>query len=215
MLRAHADDYYEQTGREQLSLTGITHCLATATKCVFYPPPSPPPYSPLSCEEQRELLSLTDATEAHGITDCDAVHLHKADVAAACSGPSNEVECEELCARYYVYAPGSVQVCRGRRYQSDGSDRILYMNSDNDVQFDEEFYKYLCNTYGAQLREKVFFFVDNRNVIGEQGLVHTLVQGLVHILVQPCMGHACSFAISTHIRTTRLRRELQPRVFHE
>lgn len=129
MLRAHADDYYEQTGREQLSLTGITHCLATATKCVFYPPPSPPPpYSPLSCEEQRELLSLTDATEAHGITDCDAVHLHKADVAAACSGPSNEVECEELCARYYVYAPGSVQVCRGRRYQSDGSDHTRCAN---------------------------------------------------------------------------------------
>ena len=34
-------------------------------------------------------------------------------------------------------------------------------------QFDEEFYKYLCKTYGAGLRERVFFFVDNRNVIGK------------------------------------------------
>ena len=39
--------------------------------------------------------------------------------------------------------------------QTDGSDRVLYVNSDNDVQFDEEFYKYLCNSYGARLREKV------------------------------------------------------------
>jgi hypothetical protein len=51
--------------------------------------------------------------------------------------------------------------------QADGTDRVLYLNSDNDVQFDEEFYKYLCKQYGAQLREKVFFFIDNRNVIGK------------------------------------------------
>jgi len=51
--------------------------------------------------------------------------------------------------------------------QTDGSDRVLYLDCDNDVQFDEEFYKYLCNSYGASLREKVFFFVDNRNVIGK------------------------------------------------
>ena len=51
--------------------------------------------------------------------------------------------------------------------QADSSDRVLSVNSDNDVQFDEEFYKFLCNTYGANLREKVFFFVDNRNVIGK------------------------------------------------
>ena len=51
--------------------------------------------------------------------------------------------------------------------QTDGSDRVLYLNSDNDVQFDEEFYKFLCKSYGAQLREKIFFFVDNRNVIGK------------------------------------------------
>lgn len=41
------------------------------------------------------------------------------------------------------------------------------LTSDNGVQFDEEFYKNLCNSYGPQLREKIFFFVDNRNVIGK------------------------------------------------
>jgi len=51
--------------------------------------------------------------------------------------------------------------------QADNSDRVLFVNSDNDVQFDEEFYKYMCTTYGADLREKIFFFVDNRNVIGK------------------------------------------------
>jgi hypothetical protein len=51
--------------------------------------------------------------------------------------------------------------------QTDASDRVLCLNSNNDVQFDEEFYKFLCKTYGANLREKVFFFVDNRNVIGK------------------------------------------------
>jgi hypothetical protein len=51
--------------------------------------------------------------------------------------------------------------------QTDSSDRVLCVNSDNDVQYDEEFYKYLCKTYGESLREKIFFFVDNRNVIGK------------------------------------------------
>lgn len=51
--------------------------------------------------------------------------------------------------------------------QTDGSDRVLYLNSDNDIQFDEEFYKYLLKSHGAQLREKMFFFIDNRNVIGK------------------------------------------------
>ena len=51
--------------------------------------------------------------------------------------------------------------------QVDSSDRVLSLTSDNDVQFDEEFYKNLCDTYGARLRERVFFFVDNRNVIGK------------------------------------------------
>jgi hypothetical protein len=58
---------------------------------------------------------------------------------------------------HYVYHIG----------QTNSSDRVLSVNSDNDVQFDEEFYKFLVNTYGVSLREKVFFFVDNRNVIGK------------------------------------------------
>ena len=33
--------------------------------------------------------------------------------------------------------------------QVDSSDRVLSIDSDNDVQFDEEFYKHLCKTYGA------------------------------------------------------------------
>ena len=41
-------------------------------------------------------------------------------------------------------------------WQGDGGDRILHIDSDNDVQFDEEFYNYLCKTYGARLREKLF-----------------------------------------------------------
>lgn len=51
--------------------------------------------------------------------------------------------------------------------QVDGSDRVLCVNSNSDVQFDEEFYKFLCKTYGEALRERIFFFVDNRNVIGK------------------------------------------------
>jgi hypothetical protein len=51
--------------------------------------------------------------------------------------------------------------------QVDSSDRVMSISSDNDVAMDEEFYKFLCQTYGDKLREKVFFFVDNRNVIGK------------------------------------------------
>eukprot|EP00937_MAST-01D_sp_MAST-1D-sp2_P002830 g2830.t1 len=58
---------------------------------------------------------------------------------------------------HYVYHIG----------QADSSDRVLSVRSDQDVQFDEEFYKALCKSYGAALRERVFFFVDNRNVIGK------------------------------------------------
>ena len=39
--------------------------------------------------------------------------------------------------------------------QSDGSDRMLCIKSKNDVTFDEEFYKFLCRSYGTTLREKV------------------------------------------------------------
>lgn len=45
--------------------------------------------------------------------------------------------------------------------QTDGSDRVLCIKTQNDVAFDEEFYKYLCRTYGAKLREKIFFFIDS------------------------------------------------------
>ena len=41
------------------------------------------------------------------------------------------------------------------------------MDSDTDVPFDEEFYMHMCITYGSRLREKIFFFIDNRNVIGK------------------------------------------------
>ena len=51
--------------------------------------------------------------------------------------------------------------------QTDGSDRVLSINSENDVRYDEEFYKRLCNTYGDGLRDRIFFFIDNRNVIGK------------------------------------------------
>lgn len=51
--------------------------------------------------------------------------------------------------------------------QTDSSDRVLCLNSENDVQYDEEFYKHMCKLYGADLRNRIFFFVDNRNVIGK------------------------------------------------
>lgn len=51
--------------------------------------------------------------------------------------------------------------------QKDNSDRVLCLKTGNDIQYDEEFYKYLCKTYGADLRDHIFFFVDNRNVIGK------------------------------------------------
>ena len=52
--------------------------------------------------------------------------------------------------------------------QGDGGDRCLAIDSDNDVRFDEEFYKSLVNQHGAALPSKIFFFVDNRNVIGKE-----------------------------------------------
>jgi hypothetical protein len=51
--------------------------------------------------------------------------------------------------------------------QIDGSDRMLCIRTNNDVAFDEEFYKHLCRTYGASLSSKIFFFIDNRNYIGK------------------------------------------------
>ena len=51
--------------------------------------------------------------------------------------------------------------------QSDNSDRVLCIKTGNDIQYDEEFYKFLCKTYDSELRKRIFFFVDNRNVIGK------------------------------------------------
>lgn len=51
--------------------------------------------------------------------------------------------------------------------QSNNSDRVQCIRTGNDVQYDEEFYKFLCKTYGKNLRDRIFFFVDNRNVIGK------------------------------------------------
>jgi hypothetical protein len=50
---------------------------------------------------------------------------------------------------------------------TDGGDRILCCSTSTDVPFDEEFYKYLVTEYQERLPEVVFFFVDNRNVIGK------------------------------------------------
>ena len=50
---------------------------------------------------------------------------------------------------------------------TDGGDRVLSLTDDSDVVFDEEFYNMMCNAHGAAMRDKIFFFVDNRNVIGK------------------------------------------------
>eukprot|EP00980_Cylindrotheca_fusiformis_P003809 scaffold839_cov138-Cylindrotheca_fusiformis.AAC.4 len=50
---------------------------------------------------------------------------------------------------------------------ADNRDRVLFIESENDAQYDEEFYNHMCNTYDAEMRNKIFFFVDNRNVIGK------------------------------------------------
>jgi len=66
-----------------------------------------------------------------------------------------------------------VQEC-GERFRyvyhvdpTDGGDRILCCKTSTDLPFDEEFYKFLVNEYGSSLPDVVFFFVDNRNVIGK------------------------------------------------
>ena len=51
--------------------------------------------------------------------------------------------------------------------QGTCADRVLYMDCDTDVQYDEEFYKSGCQKYGLSIREKIFFFIDNRNVSGK------------------------------------------------
>lgn len=51
----------------------------------------------------------------------------------------------------------------------DNSDRVLSVASETDVGYDEEFYNHMCKVYpdGRTLRDKIFFFVDNRNVVGK------------------------------------------------
>lgn len=51
--------------------------------------------------------------------------------------------------------------------QADNSDRVLCIQTENDVCFDEEFFKFAVRKYGGKLSRRVFFFVDNRNVIGK------------------------------------------------
>jgi hypothetical protein len=51
--------------------------------------------------------------------------------------------------------------------QSNGSDRILYVLAENDVQYDEEFFTRHSDLYKEEFASKVFFFIDNRNVIGK------------------------------------------------
>ena len=51
--------------------------------------------------------------------------------------------------------------------QTDKSYRVLCIKTGNDIPYDEELYKFLFKTYGENLRDRVFFFVDNRNVIGK------------------------------------------------
>lgn len=46
-------------------------------------------------------------------------------------------------------------------------DRILYVENENDIPYDDEFYKYLVQKYGEKVPEKIFFYIDNRNVIGK------------------------------------------------
>jgi hypothetical protein len=48
----------------------------------------------------------------------------------------------------------------------DNSDRVLSVASENDQLFDTEFYKHACKAHGKDLPDRIFFFVDNRNVIG-------------------------------------------------
>jgi hypothetical protein len=51
--------------------------------------------------------------------------------------------------------------------QTDNSDRVLCLETANDSCFDEEWYKFGLKRYGKELPRRVFFFIDNRNVIGK------------------------------------------------
>jgi hypothetical protein len=49
----------------------------------------------------------------------------------------------------------------------DCSDKITFFDRDNDINYDEEFYRNLCNQYGENINQYIFFFIDNNNVIGK------------------------------------------------
>ena len=50
---------------------------------------------------------------------------------------------------------------------ADSRDRVLCISTENDAPYDEEFYNHMCKGYDANLRDRIFFFIDNRNVIGK------------------------------------------------
>ena len=74
---------------------------------------------------------------------------------------------------------------------------MLYLTSDNDVQFDEEFYKYLCKRYGARLREKVPRSVEDR--------IQGLFRPYLHLATTTCSwwGGRTSKAINIIIKMHR------------
>lgn len=46
-------------------------------------------------------------------------------------------------------------------------DRVLYVENENDIPYDDEFYKYLTSKYHDNVSDKIFYYIDNRNVIGK------------------------------------------------
>ncbi len=79
----------------------------------------------------------------------------------------------------------------------DGGDRVLAVDSDGDVQFDEEFYGHLQQRHGATLREKLFFFLDNRNVIGKDVPFQLDFHGRYGAPAHPTA--ACTKALHVHV----------------
>ena len=78
------------------------------------------------------------------------------------------------------------------------TDRVLCIASENDVQYDEEFYKHMCKKYGRRLREKIFFFVDNRNVIGK-GKQHLRELTRLILILSQKTYHSNWFSKSTSV----------------
>ena len=51
--------------------------------------------------------------------------------------------------------------------QTTLSDRIIYVNNENDVQYDEDFIRRHTNHHQAEFSSHIFFFIDNRNFKGK------------------------------------------------